>query len=296
MATTLPTGMRRTRRLDFVGTILRAVNLAVLPGLLLAAGVSEARSEPTPLALRTHIDPGPDTYSAGGRLASRTAEPVLQMRKGLTKMQDDCAGGVVKDDGSLETGYGWVPSVIDGVYVQEFGVHEFPSRGLDSVCVCWLRTQEDSDVSFEVVFFEDIDGGPAETPYASVAAVASSVPEGVASGGAFYEVDVSGTVIRGRTIYIGVRWNPSVDQFFFVCADHSPETDPVNVFYIDDRADEWGSALDTPDPIFIGHRAIMVRATAESAAEFAVPGLGPTGAAALALLLATAGWLLLTRR
>ncbi len=211
-------------------------------------------------------------------------------------MQDDCAGGVVKDDGSPETGYGWVPSVIDGVYVQEFRVQEFPSRGLETVCVCWLRTRQDSDVSFEVVFFEDIDGQPAETPYASVAAVASLVPEGLASGGAFYEVDVSGTVIRGSTVYIGVRWNASVDQFFFVCADHSPETDPVNVFYIDEEADEWGSALDTRDPIFDGHRAIMVRATAQSAADFAVPALGSAGSTVLALLLGIAGWLLLARR
>ena len=97
-------------------------------------------------------------------------------------------------------------------------------------------------------------------------------------------------------MYAGVRWNASVDQFFFVCADHSPETDPVNVFYIDDRADEWGSALDTSDPIFDGHRAIMVRATTRSAADYAVPALGPAGSAALALFLAAAGWFILTRR
>jgi hypothetical protein len=268
----------------------------MLSVLLLVAGVGETGPRSAPPTPPTPVDLRSDTSSARDRPARRTAEPVFQMRKGLTTMQDDCASGVVKDDGSPETGYGWVPSVIDGLYVQEFGVEEFPSRGLDSVCVCWLRTQEDSDVSFEVVFFEDIDGIPAETPYASVAAVASSVPEGVESGGAFYEIDVSGTAIRGRTVYIGVRWNPSVDQFFFVCADHSPETDPVNVFYIDDRADEWASALDTPDPIFIGHRAIMVRAAALSAAEYAVPALGPAGSVALAMLLAAAGWLVLTRR
>ena len=32
----------------------------------------------------------------------------------------ECSDGVVLDDGTLETGYGWVPSVIDGRYVQRF--------------------------------------------------------------------------------------------------------------------------------------------------------------------------------
>jgi len=282
-----------------VSKTVRALNLTILPVLLLVAGVVEARPESALWLQPARVDLPPDTPATLDRSAFHTAEPLSQEQKGgwsPAQLQDDCAGGVVKDDGSLETGYGWVPSVIDGVYVQEFHISEFPSDRLQSVCICWLRTREDSDLSFEVVFYQDNDGLPAETPYASVPAVASSVPDGLASGGAFYEVDVSQIIIQGSRFYVGARWNPSIDQFFFVCADHSPETDPVNVFYIDDRADEWGIALDTPDPIFDGHRAIMVRATAQAPAEFAVPALGPAGSAILALLLATGGWLLLTRR
>jgi len=275
----------------------RALMPGILPVLLLAAGVLEARTEKVVPLQPARIDPRTVTLAPHPGSAHDTAGPLSQDRiLGLAQVQDGCVGGVVKDDGSLETGYGWVPSVIDGVYVQEFHISEFPSRRLESVCICWLRTREDGDIPFDVVFYHDHDGVPAATPYASVSAVAFSVPEGVASGGEFYEVDVSQIVIPGGRFYIGARWNPSLDQFFFVCADHSPETDPVNVFYIDEEADEWGSALDTPDPIFEGHRAIMVRAAAQQSAELAIPALGPTGSAMMALLLATAGWFLLTRR
>jgi hypothetical protein len=206
--------------------------------------------------------------------------------------QDDCADGVVKDDGSVETGYGWVPSVVEGVYVQEFRELELGSPLLASVCVCWLRTRLDDDIDFDVVFYQREGDLPAEEPYAVVPARAEDVPDGVASGGRFYEVDVSGVPAPNPGVYIGVRWNASVDQFFFVCADTSPETEPVQVFFIDDRAEGWTSALETTDPMFADHRAIMVRTVPEQVPSAAVPAVGFAGVALLVIVLAGAGFVL----
>jgi hypothetical protein len=207
-----------------------------------------------------------------------------------------CVDGVVKDDGTVETGYGWVPSTLWGVFVQQFSSTELPTRTLGQACVCWLRTHRDSTVDFDVVVYEDVGGVPAMTPYASVAATATDVPKGVAAAGRFYDVDLSGIVVPNGTFYVGVRWNPSQDQYFFLCVDRSPETPVVGGFYLDDRSTEWGNVLDTPDPTFTGHRAMMVRLEAQPMPQPAVPALSGGGALGFALLLALAGVAVLARR
>jgi hypothetical protein len=209
-----------------------------------------------------------------------------------------CVDGVVKDDGVPETGYGWVPSVVEGVYVQEFDSGELDNRRLEKVCVCWLRTREDESVEFDLVLYRDVGGVPAMTPFAAIPAIATGVPTGVASGGSFYDVDLGGVTVPVGTFYAGVRWNPSVDQYFFLCVDKSPETPEVNGFYIDDRATEWGSVFGTPDPVFTGHRAMMVRVESfpGQPAELAIPDLSTGGAFALILALGLGGALLLATR
>lgn len=199
---------------------------------------------------------------------------------------DACEDGWVRDDGSAETGYGWVPSVVEGIYVQEILAEDLPFPELRTVCVCWLRTRTDTDISFDVVFFTQQGEEPALQPYAVVPAQAADVPSGVT--GRFYEVDVSGVELMPGTSYVGVRWNPSVDPFFFVCVDTSPATDPVQVFFIDDRAQGWGDVFNTLDPIFADHRAMMVRVHARFVTLLDVPTLGSMGAALLGVLLAAA--------
>ena len=219
---------------------------------------------------------GPDTVAGGGSGAPRLASAA-------------CAEGVVKDDGTVESGYGWVPSVIEGVYVQQFDSAELPERQLESACVCWLRTRPDSDIDFEVVVYRDAGGLPEMEPYAAVPARAVEVPEGVAAAGRFFDVDLAGVPIPQGVFYLGVRWNPSVDQYFFVCVDRSPSSPVVPGFYIDDRSDEWGSVLDTPDPVFTDHHAMMIRIEGVEQVPWEVPALGPVGAAALAAALAALG-------
>ena len=204
-----------------------------------------------------------------------------------------CADGVVLDDGTAESGYGWVPSVVDGRYVQTFQTIAFSSRRLQAVCICWTRTRDDVDVDFNVEIYRDTGEGPELDPIASIPASMSDVPEFPDAG--FVEVDVSGQVPRlpRPIVHIGVAWDASVDQFFFVCADRSPGTDQVNGHFIDDRAQEWASVLDTNDPIFQEHRAMLIRAQAWP--QGVGPVLGWPGVLILSILLAAIGWPLLRK-
>jgi len=207
----------------------------------------------------------------------------------------DCADGVVKDDGSLETGYGWVPSVVDGRYVQRFEVTDFRSRKMEEICICWTRTRPDDSVTFIVQLYRDRGGRPARFPLASVEAVATLVP--TFPDGAFFSVDVSEADfhVPTQTFYLGVQWNPSEDEFFFVCVDQSDGTPVVDGWYIDDRADEWASVLESSDPIFGDHHAMMIRAQALEGYFPLVPTLGTWGLLILVGAICAVGALLLRR-
>lgn len=207
----------------------------------------------------------------------------------------DCDDGVVLDDGSLESGYGWVPSAVDGRFVQRFEAADFRSRKMEEVCICWTRTHGDDEVRFAVELYRDRGGRPARSPEASVEAVATMVP--TFPDGAFYSVDVSDADMHAATdvFYLGVRWNPSDDVFFFVCVDQSEETPVVDGWFIDDRADEWGSVLESNDPIFDDHRAMMIRARAVEGYFPLVPTLGTWGLVILIGAICAVGILVLRR-
>lgn len=233
--------------------------------------------------------------SAGGPLAAQpTAAALGAGASRAAAFPEACAGGLVPDDGSAETGYGWIPSVIDGRYVQEVDAAQLPFRELRKLCVCWLRTRSDDEIDFEVVFHARQGDQPAPQPYAAVPARATGVPLGVT--GRFYEVDVSGVELAPGISYVGVRWNPSIDRFFFVCTDTSPATPPVEAFYIDFLASDWTSVFESRDPIFANHRAMMLRLQARPATVLDVPAMGGAGAFLLALFLAAAAVRAVRRR
>lgn len=200
-----------------------------------------------------------------------------------------CEGGVILDDGSAETAYGWVPSVVDGRYVQTFQTTAFRSRQLESVCICWTRTRTDEDLDFNVEIYRDTGEGPELQPMASIPASINSVPQWPKT--AFVEVDVThgGVQLPTPVVHIGVSWDPSLDEFFFVCADHSAATPQVDGYFIDDRAKEWTSVLEARDPIFQSHRAMLVRARADP--EAVGPVVGGFELTALSAFLALIGWL-----
>ena len=115
--------------------------------------------------------------------------------------------------------------------------------------------------------------------------------------GAFFSVDVSEADFHAptETFYLGVQWDPSEDGFFFVCVDQSDGTPVVDGWFIDDRADEWTSVLETSDPIFIEHRAMMIRARALEGYFPLVPTLGIWGLLILVGAICVVGALVLRR-
>jgi len=244
------------------------------------------------------------TFAFGGCgfHGSATAQPLatLPTSNATGDPPAACADGVVLDDGTRELGYGWVPSVLEGRYVQEFSANLFPSRALQTVCVCWLRnglSGDDEDIDFEVVFYkavsnpdpEDLDCPfvPSEIPYAMVPATATGVP--LLGNGQFYDVDVSGVTIPPTIGYIGVQWDASASRFFFLCADQSKETAPVDGFFRDEQSERWANVFKTNDPIFDDYRSLMIRVKSRGLLP-AIPTLGPLGLLALAALLGVFGW------
>lgn len=184
-----------------------------------------------------------------------------------------CGGGSVRDDGTVETGYGFVPSAKYGIYVQELRSTDLPDRRLGKVCVCWLKTRSENVADFEVLFYKDAGGRPAEEPYASVPSRAADIPKSVKEAGRFYEVDVAGVEVPEGSSYVGVRWDPSAAPYLFTCTDTSEATAKVPVFFREDRQRGWASVFQAKDPIFRPHRAILVRAAADGEKRPPAPGL-----------------------
>lgn len=198
---------------------------------------------------------------ASGSTHVLTPEPIPNPPEGSFLLQGACENGITLDDGSFETAYGWVPSVIWGEYVQSFDLRPYGSTLLEELCVCLSRTRSDDSIDFEVVLYESGRDTPVEWPVFSYPASVSGVPEW--PDGRFYEIDLGNDVpaVPPGLYNIGIRWDPSVDQFFFICADQSPTADPVAGFFRDDRADGWASILESSDIIFDDHAAMVIRAT-----------------------------------
>lgn len=239
------------------------------------APAEAAAPAPPPAPVTPTVAPPAPNHQVGpsGPQMPIVAPPAKSFQKAKKGYVPLCEGelGVIKDDGQLETGYGYVPSASNGIYLQEYDAAEFKNRALDHVCVCWLHKRSDTAIDFEVVFYAKKEGRPAEEPYASRPGHAEEVPLGKESGGMFYDVDVSGVELVPGTSYIGVRWNPSVDPFFFVCADHGPDSKVTPGYQRDDRAPNWLSVLGSPDPIFSKHKAMMLRAVSLPEPPLALP-------------------------
>ena len=136
--------------------------------------------------------------------------------------------------------------------------------------------------------------GPTFEPTQTISVTATEVPDFPA--GRFYSYDVGRFDVPFGLYGLGVTWDASADQFFFVCAEQDTPTPFTEVYFIDDRAENWGSASTSSDPIFVDHRATLVRAVEDRTTSIEIPTLGKSALAVLVLLLAAVGWLLSTRR
>ncbi|MDA8016434.1 MAG: hypothetical protein MPN21_03210 [Thermoanaerobaculia bacterium] len=212
-----------------------------------------------------------------------------------------CAEAIVDDDGSVESGYGWVPSSTEGIFLQEYQGEEVPSGFLESVCVCWLRTRMDDTIDFEIVLYEHNGSheSPPKEPFAAVPAQLAGVPLGV-PGATFAEVPLGGVPVPDGPFYLGVRWDPSVDDFFFICVDKTSAPEPpTRVFFRDNTFPAgWAVSDQTSDPTFDDHQALLVRPVPAPAPEIQpiadVP-LGDAARFALVIALLATGALMVRR-
>lgn len=156
----------------------------------------------------------------------------------------NCEGGLVYDDGVFENGY--TLNAADARMVQRFDPLSVPAT-LRNVCVCWSRLGADTSLSFNIQVYQVGASGPGAL-IASVPAVANNVPQGLP--GAFYSYDLSSAgITTNGNVYIGVQWNDTVDDNFFLCGDEGAA--PARPAYMSVNGGVfWGSALSVIGPLF----------------------------------------------
>lgn len=201
-------------------------------------------------------------------LSGVTGAVVGQETAPVAEPATDCRDGLVADDGSVETGYGFVPNSKEGIFVQRFDPQRAAATVFKAVCVCWLKTRGDRNIEFEVVLFEDQGGGPAPKPSFAhgATATAEQVAPDVKSAGSFVRVPLPPVPLPAGPFYLGVRWNPHTASHLFVCADKTPRGDDdgggagTPGFFREDVRPRWSSLEAAKDPNMKGHQALMIRA------------------------------------
>jgi hypothetical protein len=132
---------------------------------------------------------------------------------------DNCAGGLIYDDGIFENGIRLNTS--DGRLTQRINLTG-PAK-LTTACVCWQSLASgDSAVSFNLQVYDT--SGPGGIPgalVASIPATASAIPSGL--GGKFYRYDLSAQNINlSGNAYIGVQVNGLQEPGIYLCDDEGP--------------------------------------------------------------------------
>ncbi len=145
---------------------------------------------------------------------------------------DDCAGGVVHDDGTYENAYG-SGSFLFAHYVMRIEPPEYPAQ-LEALCICWTRTSADSSINFEIQVWDSdgADGAPGTFLGSIGTLIADMVPQTGTPPpliSQFYRYDLSTLGISSsRPLYAGPVWDSGAEADFFLCADENgPTTQPA---------------------------------------------------------------------
>ena len=175
--------------------------------------------------------------------------------------KETCVDGVMLDDNSVEGGYGFIPSLEWGTFVQRFDVPELFGREVEKVCVCFLSDRVD-ELDFEVVFHQEVGGVPSAEPYARVAGHASDLPNSSKEAGKMFPVAIDGVKLPDGPSYIGVRWDPGKGERAFVCSSKGTKgnvKNPTLGFQKDNRSTAWENILTTKDFVFAYHQNALIR-------------------------------------
>jgi len=225
------------------------------------------------------------------------AQPFVYDRdtRGSVPSGDGCEEGQIPDDGTVEAGFGWFSFITYAGFVEPFDASAF-SAGLERICICLGQAPNfppDFEQSFNLVVYDDdgYDGAPG-TLLATIPATAAGVP--AVLPGAFYAYDVAGQVPslpNEGNVYIGIEWQPDVEEDFFVCVDY--DTPPNGGHTMSDTIPEW-TPIQEVSPFF-DYGAMVIRAVGKRNA-IEIPTLGEVGLWLLVALLLIVSVRALTRR
>jgi len=172
-----------------------------------------------------------------------------------------CSGGEILDDGSRESTLTWpsTSSWLPQTYVQRFTPASYPAV-YQEVCVAWSRMLGGTDtaISYDVVVYDD--DGPAGEPGTLLATVPASVSEvpfyGDLPAWVFSSVSVAVPAITEGSLYIGFRFDPSVELDFGTPLDESLSTPQQAVRKLSSDGSFWWTITYT--------RALFIRARSTS--------------------------------
>jgi len=185
---------------------LSSRSLALLAASILAAAVT-----------LTHALPA----HAQSIVPTLVPQPAAQVERGWgdvavlppASTQEEAAYVAFYDDGAWD----WLLSsgmttVETNMLFQNLGGPDVTLGGID---FCWRQTGGDTKIRYEVVIWAA--NGPGGTPGTELAKFAA-VATGVTATPTFYHASFS-YPLTVSDVYIGVRYNPAVDQGFWFCVD-----------------------------------------------------------------------------
>lgn len=164
-----------------------------------------------------------------------------------------CEGGLINDDGTFENGYSFNPGF--GINNQAYFAEPYTLPAVpyqfQHACICLTRVGSDADFSFDVIVFDDAESEPA-TELERVTITATAVP--IWPTTAFYTFPLS-VVATAPDIWVGVNWNPDVEQGFFFCADENGPSPSLGRVTID-----GGTTWENPTAYWPSYKAMGIRA------------------------------------
>ncbi len=173
-----------------------------------------------------------------------------------TARAQDCSGGDGHSDGDYDTGINLAQTVFDAIAVERFTPPEYPYN-YERVCVQWWRSTADTDLEYQIVFYDD-DGaaGAPGTLLASVPAQALAVPNQPTT---WFSTDVTSAAVQigEGHVYIGVRWNPAIEQGFILSMDTNTLTPLQTGYYWQNGGPNW-TLIQNAFVIWQNYRALLI--------------------------------------
>jgi len=209
------------------------------------------------------INPHPPSTGIGSATITYTVNPnASRPREGAVFVNDqihtvsqlarsDCDQGIVADDGTPENGYGWGAG---RVFVQRFTPDAYPFLATD-VCTAFTQAGGDSILAYDVVIYDDDGpGGGPGTLLAAVQGFSGAVPPWLDHSFASVQIDNVGLTIAEGSVYVGVGWDDTSEQGFYVAADESTSTAASQGFFSADGF-SWTAITE----VFPNYRSLMIR-------------------------------------